>query len=113
MTFAPGLLRGRVAVITGGGTGIGLAVARALAVHGADVALAARDEARLRASAESIARESGRRALAVATDVAEPESVRALFERVDAELGGADVLINGAAANFVRPSETLTPVRGR
>ncbi len=112
-TFAPDLLAGRVAVVTGGGSGIGLRVARELAAHGADVVLAARDAARLEAAAASVACATGRRALGVATDVADPASVKALFERVDAEFGRVDALINGAAANFVRPSEALTPVRWR
>ncbi len=112
-TFAPELLRGRVAVVTGGGSGIGLAVARELAAHGAEVVLAARDAARLEEAARRVASETGRRALAVAADVSDPRSVEALFARVDAEFGRVDVLVNGAAANFVRPSETLTAVRFR
>ncbi|MDE2491769.1 MAG: SDR family oxidoreductase [Elusimicrobia bacterium] len=112
-TFAPDLLKGRAAVVTGGGSGIGLVVARELARHGADVVLAARDAERLTAVAAGIAQETGRRALAVPTDVADAASVKALFSRVDAELGRVDVLVNGAAANFVRPTESLTPVRWR
>jgi NAD(P)-dependent dehydrogenase (short-subunit alcohol dehydrogenase family) len=111
--FAPGLLKDRAAVVTGGGSGIGLVVARELARHGADVVLAARDAARLEAAAAGIARETGRRALAVPTDVADPAAVKALFARADAELGRVDLLVNGAAANFVRPTESLTPVRWR
>jgi NAD(P)-dependent dehydrogenase (short-subunit alcohol dehydrogenase family) len=53
------------------------------------------------------------RALAVACDVSKPDSVAALFERVDAELGRVDLLVNGAAANFIRPTEKLTAVRWR
>ena len=112
-TFAKDLLAGRVAVVTGGGTGIGLVVARELAEHGADVVLAARDGARLAAAAESISAATGRRALGVSTDVADMDSVKALFKTVDAAFGRVDVLVNGAAANFVRPSEALTSVRWR
>ena len=112
-TFAKDLLKGRVAVVTGGGTGIGLVVARELALHGADVVLASRDGERLDAAAKSVAAETGRRVLGVSTDVADPASVKALFERIDAEFGRIDILINGAAANFVRPTETLTSVRWR
>ena len=102
----------RAAIVTGGGTGIGRAVAEALAAHGAHVVLAARQLDRLEAAAASL-RASGRRALAVATDIAEPDSVAALFDKVDAEFGRVDVLINNAAANFIRPSEALTSVRWR
>ena len=112
-TFAKDLLAGRVAVVTGGGTGIGLVVARELAEHGADVVLASRDGARLSAAAESIVAATGRRALGVSTDVADMDSVKALFKTVDAAFGRVDILINGAAANFVRPSEVLTSVRWR
>lgn len=112
-TFVPDLLKGKVAVVTGGGTGIGLVVARELAAHGADVVVASRDGARLEAAARSIAEATGRRALAVATDVSDPAAVKALFERVDDEFGRVDILVNGAAANFVRPTETLTAVRWR
>ena len=112
-TFVKDLLVGRVAVVTGGGTGIGLVVARELAAHGADVVLASRDGERLDAAARSVAAETGRRALGVSTDVSDPASVKALFERIDAEFGRVDVLVNGAAANFVRPTEALTSVRWR
>ena len=98
--------------MTGGGTGIGLAVARAFAAHGAHVVLAARQLDRLEAAAAEL-RKGGARALAVACDISEPESVAALFEKVDAELGCVDVLVNNAAANFIRPSEALTSVRWR
>ena len=112
-TFAKDLLAGRVAVVTGGGTGIGRVVARELAAHGADVVLASRDGARLDEAAAEISAATGRRALGVSTDVADMDSVKALFKRVDSEFGRVDVLVNGAAANFVRPTEALTSVRWR
>lgn len=105
--FSGDILKDKVAIVTGGATGIGLAVARALARHGAKVALAARHVERL----EEAARELG--GIAVPTDIAEPEQVRALISRVELELGPIDILVNNAAANFVRPSEALTPVRWR
>jgi hypothetical protein len=111
--FVKDLLKGRVAVVTGGGTGIGLVVATELAAHGADVVLAARDGERLDAAAKSVAAATGRRALGVPTDVSEPDSVKELFKKIDGEFGKVDILVNGAAANFVRPTETLTSVRWR
>lgn len=101
--FVKDLLKGKTAVITGGATGIGYATAKALAAHGAEVVLAARQADRL----EAAARELGGRA--VPTDIAEPDQVKELFEKA----GRVDILINNAAANFIRPSETLTPVRWR
>ena len=107
------LLAGKIAVVTGGGTGIGKAVALALARHGADVALAARDGERLDAASAAIKKATGRRAIGVATDVSDAKAVAALFDKVETGLGPVSILINGAAANFVRPSERLTSVRFR
>lgn len=108
--FSADLLKDKVAVVTGGGTGIGRATALALARHGAHVALLARQLDRLEAVAEEI-RALDRRALAVACDISEPEQVSTAFKRVDDVFGRVDVLVNNAAANFIRPSEMLTPVR--
>ena len=108
--FAADMLAGQVAVVTGGATGIGRAIAGALAACGASVVLAARQADRLAAAAVELSA-LGPRALAVPTDIAAPEQVKALFKRVDAEFGRVDVLVNNAAANFIQPSETLTPVR--
>ncbi len=111
--YDKGLLKGKIAVVTGGGTGIGKAVATALALHGADVALASRDGERLDAAAAEIRKATGRKAIGVATDVSDAKAVKVLFDKVESELGPASILINGAAANFVRPSEMLTSVRFR
>jgi NAD(P)-dependent dehydrogenase (short-subunit alcohol dehydrogenase family) len=90
-------LTGRRALVTGGSRGIGLAVGRALAAEGADVALVARGEEALRRAAEDVARESGRRAIAATADTGDDASVAAMVERVVAELGGVDILVNAAA----------------
>lgn len=111
--FAKDLLAGKVAVVTGGGTGIGRVLAEQLARHGADVVVTARQLDRLEAAANEIAAASGRRTLAVATDISDDKAVRNLFDKIDAAFGRVDILINNAAANFIRPSETLTSVRWR
>lgn len=113
MMFVKDLLKGKTAVVTGGGTGIGKEIARQLALHGAAVVLASRDAARLEAAAGELGRETGATVLAVPTDVAEHGSVKALFEKAEAQAGPVGIVVNGAAANFVRPSERLTPVRFR
>jgi NAD(P)-dependent dehydrogenase (short-subunit alcohol dehydrogenase family) len=87
----------KVVLVTGGSKGIGKAIALALAEDGADVALAARSPEPLEKTAREI-EERGRRALAVPTDVTDPEQCRALVERVIGELGGLDVLVNNAGA---------------
>jgi NAD(P)-dependent dehydrogenase (short-subunit alcohol dehydrogenase family) len=89
-------LKDKVAVVTGGGRGIGAAIALTLAAEGANVAIADIDEA----NAEKVAAEvagKGVKSIAVATDVTDPASVQAMVERVGSELGPIDVLVNNAA----------------
>ena len=88
-------LTGRVAVVTGAGTGIGRATAILLARRGADVAICGRRQDKIDEAAARI-RETGRRALAVQADVRKPEQCRALMERVAQEFGRIDVLVNNA-----------------
>jgi NAD(P)-dependent dehydrogenase (short-subunit alcohol dehydrogenase family) len=89
-------LSGRVAIVTGGGTGIGKATAMLLAQRGADVAIAGRRVEKLEPTAAEIGEGTGRRCLAVGADVRKPEQVKALMDRVAAELGRIDILINNA-----------------
>ena len=90
-------LSGKRAIVTGGNRGIGLAVARALAAEGCDVALVARDKAALEAARESVAAASGRTVLAVSADTGDDQSVRDMAASVVAGLGGVDILVNAAA----------------
>lgn len=106
--FRPGLLDGQVALVTGGGTGIGLGVARELAGLGAHVVLASRKPENLEKGAAAI-RDAGGRASTVAVDVRDPERVRAMVEQVVNEQGRVDLLVNNAAGNFYAPSESLSP----
>lgn len=89
-------LKDRVAVITGGSTGIGLAVGRGLAAEGVRVALAARDGDRAQREAVAIAEKFGTDALGLATDVTAPADLERLAAVVDDRFGGADILINNA-----------------
>jgi NAD(P)-dependent dehydrogenase (short-subunit alcohol dehydrogenase family) len=89
-------LRDKVAVITGGSVGIGLAVARGLAAEGAHLALCARDETRLRAVADQIKTDFSVRVIGVPADIATPAGTDLLVNAVNDEFGGADVLINNA-----------------
>ena len=90
-------LSGKVAIVTGGSRGIGKAVTRTLAAEGATVAIAARTEEMLRATATEIAEETGQRILPVVVDTGDDESVRSMVEHVASELGRVDILVNGAA----------------
>jgi NAD(P)-dependent dehydrogenase (short-subunit alcohol dehydrogenase family) len=89
-------LNGKVAVITGGSVGIGLAVAHGLAAEGAHLALCARNEARVQERAREIAERHGVRAVGVAADVSRPADLDAFVKAVEGEFGGADILINNA-----------------
>lgn len=89
-------LGGKVAVITGGSVGIGLAVAEALAAEGAHVLLVARGAERVEAEAARIASQYGVEALGLAADVATPEGTAAVIDAAQTRFGGADILINNA-----------------
>ncbi len=89
-------LEGKIAVISGGSVGIGLAVAEALAEEGVHLALCARDEARVAEQAQAIAGKYGVRAIGVKADVSRAEAVTAFVRQVEETFGGADILINNA-----------------
>ncbi len=108
MIFREDLLRGQVALVTGGGTGIGLGIATELARAGADVAIASRKPEHVEPAAEGL-RAFGGRALAIEGNVRDPDSVTALVTRARDELGRLDILVNNAAGNFYAPSAELSP----
>ena len=105
-------LDGRVAIVTGASSGLGVAFAQALAEAGADVALAARREDRL-AETRRLVEEAGRRAITVRTDVAEPEDCRALVDAAMAEFGRVDILVNNAGIGTAYPATRETPEQFR
>lgn len=106
--FRDGLFDGKVALITGGGSGIGRGVADLLASLGAHVVLASRKLERVEAAADEI-RATGAKASGVALDVREPERVHDVVSQVQKEHGRIDLLVNNAAGNFYAPSESLSP----
>jgi NAD(P)-dependent dehydrogenase (short-subunit alcohol dehydrogenase family) len=85
------------ALVTGGSRGIGKAVASVLAAEGCDVAIAARGQEALEATAGELAAASGRRVVPVVADTGSDESVRAMVDTAVAALGGVDILVNNAA----------------
>jgi len=97
-----------VALITGGGTGLGKAIGLALAADGFDLVIASRSPDHLAKGAGEL-RGAGARVLEVPTDVRVYEQVERLVERTSAELGRLDVLVNNAAGNFVQPAEQISP----
>jgi NAD(P)-dependent dehydrogenase (short-subunit alcohol dehydrogenase family) len=100
--------RGQVAVVTGGGTGLGLEVSRGLLRLGATVVIASRDPEHHRQFLDELARSGGEGRAAV-LDVREDRAVRRLMRDLADEFGGLDILVNNAAGNFVRPSLRLAP----
>jgi NAD(P)-dependent dehydrogenase (short-subunit alcohol dehydrogenase family) len=108
--FSPDLLAGKTAIITGGGTGLGLAMAKRFAGLGANVVLASRSEEHLAAGAAAVtAAAPSAGVLTVATDVRKPEDVDRMVEAAAAKFGRIDILINNAAGNFVCKAEDLSP----
>ena len=88
---------GKVAIVTGGGAGIGYAIARAFAREGVHVAIAGRTKETLTRSAEAIERECGAPVLAVAADVADPADCEGMIAETVTRFGAIDILVNNAA----------------
>jgi NAD(P)-dependent dehydrogenase (short-subunit alcohol dehydrogenase family) len=106
--FERDLLKDQVAVITGGGTGIGLAIARRLGALGARIAIASRNAEHLEQGSASL-REAGIDALAIQLDVRNTEQVDEMVLRTVRHFGGFDILVNNAAGNFICRAEDLSP----
>ena len=106
--FTSDLLKGRAALVTGGGTGICRGIALALASAGCDVAIASRRLEHLEPTVADIER-LGVKSVAVAGDVRRPEEVDAMVRGTADAFGRLDVLVNGAAGNFVCAADMLSP----
>lgn len=107
--LADDALAGRAALVTGGGSGIGRALALGLAAAGADVAVLGRRGEELAATVAEIEDTHGRRALAVPADVRDRSSVEEAVGRASAGLGTVSLLVNAAAGNFRVAPEDLSP----
>lgn len=105
-------LKGKVAVVTGSTSGIGLGIARALAAEGADIALNGfGDAAAITALREQLGREFKVRVRYDGADLSKPAEVRALIDRSAAEFGSGDVLVNNAGIQHVAPVEDFPEER--
>jgi peroxisomal 2,4-dienoyl-CoA reductase len=106
--FRPDLLTGRAALVTGGGTGICRGIALAFAAHGCDVAVTSRKAEHLEPTAAEL-RSRGVHSVAKVADVRNADAVGEMMSAVIGELGRLDILVNGAAGNFICLAENLSP----
>jgi NAD(P)-dependent dehydrogenase (short-subunit alcohol dehydrogenase family) len=106
--FRSDLLKDKVIVVTGGGTGLGKSMAARFAQLGGRLVLTSRSLDHLEPTAKAL-RDQGGAAIAVACDVRQPDSVDAMVEKAVAEFGKVDVLVNNAAGNFLAQTEKLSP----
>lgn len=105
--FSDGLLEGQVALVTGGGTGIGYGISELLARLGAHVVIASRKPEHLEPALARL-RDAGGQASAVPLDVRDPERVKAAVDGIVAAHGRIDLLVNNAAGNFYVPSAEMS-----
>jgi citronellol/citronellal dehydrogenase len=103
--FAPSVLQGQVALITGGGSGIGLATAREMVRLGAKVAICGRTQDKLDAARAEL----GAGVFAKTCDIREPDQVQALVAAAIAEFGRIDILVNNAGGQFPSPAQFISP----
>ncbi|MDX1612130.1 MAG: SDR family oxidoreductase [Candidatus Thermoplasmatota archaeon] len=99
-TFLPDLLDGQVALVTGGGTGIGRGITQALIDHGCEVAIASRS--RYKQAAEELGIHG------YELDIRDPDRCQAVVDQVEDEVGPIDLLVNNAAGNFLTPAQNLS-----
>jgi len=106
--FVDGVLKGHVAFVTGGGTGITGGVARAFAEAGASVALVSRKMDHLQPAADTINQDGGK-AIPIVADVRQPDAVAQAVAQTIEQLGKIDIVVNGAAGNFLCAAEEMSP----
>lgn len=106
--FSKETLKGKSILITGGGGGLGFAMAKRMAEVGANIAICGRTEDKLVNAAKEIAA-FGTKVVYHVADVRDYEAVKAMIERLVGEFGGLDGVVNNAAGNFLSASEDLTP----
>ena len=105
----PDALKGKIIVVTGGGTGLGKAMAKYFSELGAKVAIASRKMEVLEKTAEEIREKTGGEVLPVRCDVSDYISVEKMLEKTISHFGMVNVLVNNAAGNFISPTERLSP----
>lgn len=109
--FTPDTLNGKSILITGGGSGLGLSMAKHFAAHGANVAICGRTEDKLREAAKEIeaVKQPHVKVLTHPVDVRDFDAVGVMMKRLVEEFGSLEGLVNNAAGNFLSPSEDISP----
>jgi NAD(P)-dependent dehydrogenase (short-subunit alcohol dehydrogenase family) len=101
-------LKGKVIVVTGGGSGLGKSMTKYFLELGAQVAITSRDLEKLQTTAQELETETGGKCLAVQCDVRHYDQVEAMLQKVLEAYGKVDILLNNAAGNFISPTERLS-----
>lgn len=107
--FRPDLLSGKVALISGGGTGIGASAARELGGLGARVVIASRKESNVRPAAESLSAELGAPVAWRVLDIRDRDGTNNVAKQLVEEFGAIDILVNNGGGQFLAPAETISP----
>src|SRR5262245_696364 len=106
--FRDDILSGKVVFVTGGGSGICLGITRAMMAHGARAAIVSRNPERLADPAQRLTAATGRECIGLVADVRQPKAVEATIAAAIEKLGPLDVVVNGAAGNFLAPAAQLS-----
>lgn len=106
--FQPDLLKGKVVLVTGGGTGLGRAMGMRFLELGAKLAITSRRAETIQQAAQEMMSATGGEVFATPCDVRDPEAVTRMIEAVEGHFGPVDVLVNNAAGNFISPTERLS-----
>jgi len=108
--FAPGIFDGNVAIVTGGGSGIGLATALELVRLGSSIAICGRTKEKLTAAAETLGAIAGdQRVMAMPCDIREPDQIDTFVEATRERFGHIDILVNNAGGQFPAPAQMISP----
>ncbi len=107
--FRDDVLAGKVALVTGGGTGIGAAISRLLGAMGAEIAIASRKAENIERAAAGLSRALGRPVLGTTCDIRDPDAVDAMVDAVLARFGRLDIVVNNGGGQFFAPAATITP----
>ncbi|XP_027718762.1 peroxisomal 2,4-dienoyl-CoA reductase-like isoform X2 [Vombatus ursinus] len=106
--FSPDILRDKVAFITGGGSGIGFRIAEIFMRHGCQTVIASRNQQRVSDAAKKLIAATGQQCLALSLDVRQPQTITAAVDKALKMFGKIDILINGAAGNFLCAASSIS-----